>query len=106
MFGKPLIYVAVAALLIAGAIGALIVRNGHGDMPPTSKRLNPEFPELSSILNKTGNYSLTYINAQGRRLAAVDNSGAKYFYLYDAKGGPLAIMNGTSSIIWKAASYP
>ena len=84
----------------------MIVKNGKGNMPPTAEGPAMEYPELSSILNKTGNYSFSYIYAQGRRLAAVDDSGAKYFYLYGPKGEPLAIMNSTGSIIWEAGPYP
>ena len=106
MFRRIWACLVLTIILTACTVEFMIVKNGREEKLQISGKTVSEFPELSCILNKTGNYSLAYIYAHGRRLAAVDNSGAKYFYLYDAKGGPLAIMNGTGSIIWEAGSYP
>ena len=58
------------------------------------------YPDLAKILNKSGEYSFSYINANGRRIAAFDEDGHGYYFEYSSMGGIERILDDNRMEIW------
>jgi hypothetical protein len=95
-----IIYMIAAILLIAGVLGIWTARGQRQISSPDSICGEGQIPELPELLNLTGNYSFSYVNANGQRIAAIDDLGNRYFYIYSPTGKLAAIIDERNTTIW------
>ena len=58
------------------------------------------YPSLSKILNKSGPHSYSYANVHEKRMAAIDELGNRYFYIYSPHGDLNKIIDEGNKTIW------
>jgi len=98
---RTIIYIATVILLIVVCVlGIWATGVQRQTSSPDSICGESQIPELSELLNKSGNYSFSYVNALGQRIAAVDNKGNRYFYIYSPTGNLATIIDKRNTTIW------
>ena len=95
-----IIYMIAAILLIAGVLGIWTARGQRQISSPDSICGEGQIPELPDLLHITGDHSFSYVNAHGQRIAAIDNLGNHYFYIYSPTGNLAAIIDERNTTIW------
>jgi hypothetical protein len=97
MASRRILFALVIIIIIVGALVFLAL--GSKPISPDSHCI-PEEPELGKILNKSGAYSFSYVNAHGQRIAAIDDKGNRYFYIYSLAGSLAKIVDEHNATIW------
>jgi hypothetical protein len=87
----------VIIIIIVGALVFLVL--GSKLIFPNSHCITEE-PELGKILNKSGAYSFSYVNAHGQRIAAIDDKVNRYFYIYSSTGNLATIIDEQNGTMW------
>ncbi len=92
----------LALLIILIIISAIaILAFGSNFLFPASICIANE-PDLGSLLNKSGSYSFSYVNAHGKRIAAIDESQQLYFYIYGVGNKLEMIIDHNNESIWQS----
>jgi hypothetical protein len=99
MASRQIFFTLVIILIAGGAFAFLILASNH--VSPVSHCITEE-PDLGSILNKSEAYSFAYVNAHGQRIAAIDESGHRYFYIYGAPDKLEQIVDQKNQTIWQS----
>ena len=99
MASRRILFALVIIMIVGGALAFLVL--GSNLIFPDSHCITEE-PDLGKVLNKSGAYSFSYVNAHGQRIAAVDDLGYRYFYIYDAANKLESIIDQKNQIIWQS----
>jgi hypothetical protein len=97
MASRRILLALVIIMIIVGALVFLVL--GSKLISPDSHCITEE-PALSELLNKSGAYSFSYVNAHGQRIAAVDDKGNRYFYIYSPTGSLATIIDEQNRTMW------
>ena len=97
---RIIIYIVATILLIACVLGIWATGVQRQTSSPDSICGESQILELPEVLNKSGNYSFSYVNAHGQRIAAVDDKGNRYFYIYFPTGNLATIVDEQNTTIW------
>ena len=98
MASRRILFALVIIMIVVGALVFLVL--GSNLIFPDSHCITDE-PDLRKILNKSGAYSFSYVNAHGKRIAAVDDLGYRYSYIYDAENGLKEILDQNNQTVWQ-----
>jgi len=95
----------VLILMIAGA-GCMSKKSTDSKEPisQSDDGFDHGYPSLSEILNKSGAHSFSYVNAYGKRIAAIDDKDNRYFYIYSPHGDLDRIIDERNKTIWITSS--
>jgi len=96
-----LVYMTVIFFVIIGIIGTAMILSPARVSSSTPECWDSPDDNLSIILNKTGSYKFAYVFAYDKRIAVIDETGSKYFYIYDVFGRPELIINQDNRAIWQ-----
>ena len=99
MASRRILFALVIILIVIGALVFLVL--GSKLIFPDSHCITEE-PALSKILNKSGVYSFSYVNAYGQRIAAIDDKGNRYFYVYSPSGELAMIVDDNNMPVWNS----
>jgi hypothetical protein len=97
MASQRILFALVIILIVVGALAFLVFGSNH--ILPDSHCLTEE-PDLGNILNISGAYLFSYVNAHSRRIAAIDESGHRYFYIYFSTGNLATIIDEQNRTMW------
>lgn len=95
-----IIFIAAAILLITCVLGIWAAGTQSHASSSDSLCGESQIPELPELLNISGNYSFSYVNIHGQRIAAVDDNGNRYFYIYSPTGNLATIIDERNRTIW------
>jgi hypothetical protein len=99
---RIIIFIAAIVLLIACVLGIWAAGGQRQTTLPNSFCGESHIPELSELLNKSGSYSFSYIYAHSQRIAAVDDKGNRYFYIYSPSSELSMIVDDNNKPIWNS----
>lgn len=99
---RIIVYAAIVILITGMVVGLLATRSQQGASSIYQACDDSNGPDLSLLLNKSGAYSLSYVNAHGRRIAAIDESGRRYFYIYGAAEKLDKVIDQANQTIWRS----
>lgn len=97
MASRKIIYVFATILII---MSLLVFLPSCSDPKVPDSYCITEDPDLGEVLNKSGAYAFSYIHVQGQRIAAIDELGYRYFYIYDAAKRLESIIDEENRTIW------
>jgi YD repeat-containing protein len=101
---RIIIYIVATILLIACVLGIWAAGSQSQASSLDSVSGEGQIPELSELLNISGDHSFSYVNALGQRIAAIDEIGNRYFYVYDSQDRVGIIVDQNGLVIWQAVN--